>query len=201
MNHDEIRQFLASYENIKERTITIVDFSNVEKWKNSLGWEIGIQELAKLVKHFSYGNQTLRRFYYGSDYGPNEKSNTMIPWSENMIYRADINRFEVVTKRVKYIKNQTNTDVKKCDLDVEMAVDLLKFESNFDQAVIFSGDGDLTYAMQYLYDNYGKTFIVFAARNHVSKEVIDCSKTGVISRILFAEDFDYRLMNKHKHSR
>jgi uncharacterized LabA/DUF88 family protein len=194
MDKDEIREFLSSYDTIKGRTMTIVDFSNVEKWKYSLGWEIGIQELAKLVKHFSYGNQELRRFYYGSDFGPEEKSTAMVPWSKAMIERASMNRFEVVTKRVKYIKNSSGTDIKKCDLDVEMAVDLIRLQESYDQAVVFSGDGDMTYAMQYLHDNFGKKFVVFAARNHVSKEVIDCSIKGVISRILFAEDFDYRLM-------
>ena len=47
----------------KERTIAIVDFGNVEKWKNSLGWIVGIQELGKLVKHFSLGKKFLRRFF------------------------------------------------------------------------------------------------------------------------------------------
>lgn len=192
MNQDEIRKFLEIYELIKERTLVVVDFSNVEKWKNSLGWDIGIQELAMLVKRFSYGNQMLRRFYYGSDYGPDEKATEMIPWSKGMIDRAKMNRFEVVTKRVKYIKN-TGPDIKKCDLDVEMAVDLIRLKDEYDQVVVFSGDGDLTYAMEYLHTTFGKNFVVFAARNHVSKEVIDCSKTHVISRILFAEDFEYRI--------
>jgi uncharacterized LabA/DUF88 family protein len=196
MEKDEIRRFLLNYDSIKYRTISIVDFSNVEKWKHSLGWEIGIQELAKLIKHFSYGDQGLRRFYYGSDFGPYEKTTTMVPWSKKMIERANFNRFEVVSKRVKYIKNASGIDIKKCDLDVEMTVDLIRLQSRYDQAIIFSGDGDLTYAMQYLHENFNKTFVIFAARNHVSKEVIDCSKTGVISRILFAEDFNYRLM-KH----
>lgn len=197
MNQDEIRNFLATYEGIKSRTLVIVDFSNVEKWKESLGWIIGIQELAKLVRHFSFGSQTLRRFYYGSDYGPNEKSTEMITWSKAMIDRANINRFEVVTKRVKYIKN-SGPDIKKCDLDVEMSVDMVRLKDEYDQVVVFSGDGDLTYAMQYLHDCFNKNFIVFAARNHVSKEVIDCSKTGVISRILFAEDFEYRISGQKR---
>jgi uncharacterized LabA/DUF88 family protein len=198
MNRDEIKTFLLKYDLVKSRTLVVIDFSNVEKWKNSLGWDIGIQELANLVRHFSFGSQSLRRFYYGSDFGPSDKSQTLIPWSDGMLKRAKYNRFEVVSKRVKYIKNQSGTDIKKCDLDVEMAVDLIKLKDDYDQAVLFSGDGDLTYAMQYLHDQFNKNFVVFAARNHVSKEVIDCSKTGVISRILFAEDFDYRISARRK---
>lgn len=197
MNRDQIRAFLSSYQEIKDRTIVIVDFSNVEKWKNSLGWDIGIQELASLIKHFSYGNQSLRRFYYGSDYGPSEKNSRLTGWSKMILNKARNNRLEIITKRVKYIKNAGN-DIKKCDLDVEMAVDLIKLKDTYDQAIIFSGDGDLTYVMKYLNEIEGKTFIVFGARDHISKEVIDYSKTDVITRILFAEDFDYRLRMKNR---
>tara|TARA_B100000745_G_scaffold300210_2_gene253261 strand:- start:6894 stop:7490 length:597 start_codon:yes stop_codon:yes gene_type:complete len=196
MDQNQIRTFLATYDHIKDRTLVIVDFSNVEKWRESLSWKVGIQELASLIKHFTYGNRSLRRFYYGSDYGPDDRSSEMVPWSKGLITKAQYNKLEVVTKRVKYIKNNGEQDVKKCDLDVEMAVDLIKLRDEYDQAIVFSGDGDLTYAMKYLHENFGKSFVVFAARNHVSREVIDFSKTDVITRILFAEDFEYRIRGR-----
>ena len=100
MNQAEIKTFLDGYESKRERTIVIVDFSNVEKWKKNLGWKIGIQELSKLVRNFSIGQQYLRRFYYGSDYGPSERSVTLTAWSAEILHRASMNRFAVVTKRV-----------------------------------------------------------------------------------------------------
>ena len=57
MNQSQIRTFLEKYRPQKERTIVIVDFANVEKWKHGLGWQIGIQELANLVKNFSTGQR------------------------------------------------------------------------------------------------------------------------------------------------
>ncbi len=42
MNHLEIKKFLESFETKKNRIIVIVDFGNVEKWKESLGWRVGI---------------------------------------------------------------------------------------------------------------------------------------------------------------
>lgn len=195
MNQDQIRQFLHSFIPKKERTIVIVDFGNVEKWKHSLHWHVGIQELANLVKNFSYGKKFLRRFYYGSDYGQKETSNTMEQWSNGIITRANMNGLEVITKRVKYIHSADNVHgfEKKCDLDVEMAVDLIKERDNYDTIVLFSGDGDLMYAINYLHEKYDKTTIVFGARDHIGREIFDAQKAGAVSNILFAEDFEYRL--------
>ena len=104
----------------RERTIAIVDFGNVDKWEKNLGWRVGIQELTRLVKCFSYGNVELRRFYYGSNYGPKERSQTLTLWSSRVLERAKMNRFEVITKPVKYIHDPSKSDGydKKCDLDV-----------------------------------------------------------------------------------
>lgn len=195
MNPAQIKQFLTKYVPDRERTMVIIDFGNVEKWKHSLGWEIGIQELANLVKNFSYGQRYLRRFYYGSDYGKSEHSLRLDPWSGGMISRARMNGLEVVTKRVKYIHSATNVHgfEKKCDLDVEMAIDLVRERDNYDNIVLFSGDGDLVYALRYLHDSYQKQCFVFGARDHIGREVFDALNDNVISRLFFAEDFEYRL--------
>lgn len=103
MTQEEIKKFFQQRELYRSRTVVIVDFGNVEKWKNSLGWRVGIRELATLAKHFSTGHRFLRRFYYGADYGPNEKSVAMVGWSQGILRTADMNGFEVVKKRVKYI--------------------------------------------------------------------------------------------------
>jgi hypothetical protein len=55
MDHNEIRSFLENFEPRRERTIVIVDYGNVEKWKHSLHWRVGIKELAQLAKSFSIG--------------------------------------------------------------------------------------------------------------------------------------------------
>lgn len=106
-----------------------------------------------------------------------------------------MNRFEIVTKRVKYIHNTNNLSgyEKKCDLDVEVAVDLIKERDNYDTIALFSGDGDLMYAVKYLYDEFGKSCMVFGARDHIGREVFDAKINGYVTDILYAEDFEYRL--------
>ena len=195
MTPDEIKLFLQTREPLRQRTISIVDFGNVEKWKNSLGWMVGIQELALLVKHFSQGSRFLRRFYYGADYGQDDSNTIMVPWSEAILRRANINGFEVINKRVKYIHSVKNVMgfEKKCDLDVDMAIDLIQERNNYDEIVLFSGDGDLVRALKYLKKIYGKKNIVMSARGHIGKEVIEAKANGIVDEILFAEDFEYRL--------
>jgi uncharacterized LabA/DUF88 family protein len=194
MNQIETKTFLASFEGKRARTIVIVDYGNVEKWKNSLGWDVGIRELATLIKNFA-GNRFLRRFYYGSDYGQNERSEILVPWSRKVLETAKYNRFEVVTKRVKYIHDKNNKYGfnKKCDLDVEMAIDLVRERGQYDTIILFSGDGDLMHAIRYLKDKYGKVCYVFGARNHIGREVFDAKVGGYVIDILFVEDFEYRL--------
>ncbi len=195
MNKSEIKSFLEGFANKRERTIVIVDFGNVEKWKYSLSWNVDIKKLGQLVKNFSTSKKYLRRFYYGSDYGKSEKSHTIVPWSGAILQKAKMSGFELVTKRVKYIHDNYNKSgfTKKCDLDVEMAIDLIKERNNYDTIVLFSGDGDLMYAVRYLVDKYEKNCIVFGARDHVGREVYDAKNNGIVDIILYAEDFDYRL--------
>jgi len=195
MNQDEIRTFLDSFKAKTARTIVVVDFGNVDKWQVNLGWRVGIQELARLVRNFAVGNKALRRFYYGADYGPSERSTTLTPWSAGILERADMNRFEVVEKPVKYIHDPTRPTGydKKCDLDVEIAIDLVRLAPEYDDIVLFSGDGDMVYALRYLRDAFGKSSYVFGARGHVGKEVVDATREGVIQRLLYADDFKYRL--------
>jgi len=195
----EIKNFIDSFTSKKERTLVIVDYGNVEKWKNSLGWKVGIKELSQLCKNFSTGKKFLRRFYYGSDYGRNEKSEKLVGWSRSILEKADMNNFEVITKRVKYIHDTSNISgfEKKCDLDVEMAIDLVKERDNYDTIILFSGDGDLMYAVKYLCDEYKKECYVFGARNHVGREVFDMKSSECVEDIFFVEDFEYRLKDAY----
>lgn len=195
MNQQEVKIFLESFSNQKSRIIAVVDYGNVEKWKNSLGWRVGIRELAQLVKHFSQGHRFLRRFYYGADYGSDEHSLFLSDWSDYILTTADMNGFEVVKKRVKYIHSIDNVHgfEKKCDLDVEMTVDLIEEQNNYDTIILFSGDGDLMRAIEYLKKEHGKRCIIMSARGHIGREVLDAKRDGIVDQILFAEDFEYRL--------
>lgn len=195
MNKDQVKIFLDNLSQSKERNIVIVDFANVDRWRDSLGWSIGIKKLGQLMSHISQGKKFLRRFYYGQDFGPKDSSNTQTPWSQKIHMSAQFSGFEIITKRVKYIPDQKYATgfITKCNLDIEMAVDLIREKDNYDTAIIFSGDGDMAYVCNYIHNECSKTIYVFGARDHIGRELIDAKKNGVIKDILFAEDFEYRL--------
>ena len=199
MTPSEIKSFLDEYAPKRERTLVIVDFGNVAKWNVSLKWKVGIQELGNLVKNLSTGNKSLRRFYYGEDCGPTESPDNITKWSKDVLLRAKMNGFDVVQKRVKYIHDTKVGLVAKCDLDVEMAVDLLRLQADYDHIVLFSGDGDLVYALRHLKNTFGKSAGVFYARGHLGKELVEAHQEGIIQKIFHADDFEYRLdMHRHK---
>lgn len=199
MTPDQISEMFEKWKPYKERTLVIIDFANVEKWKESTGWRIGISNLQHVVRNFSSGEKDLRRFYYGSDYGQRENSKKMSKWSEEMTTKAKYSNFQLITKRVKYIHDRgSQKPIRKCDLDVEMAIDMIKMRRKYDRVVLFSGDGDLAYALEYVRNTYQKQVYVFGARDHIGKEMIDAKNSGKIGKLLFAEDFEYRLSMDRK---
>jgi len=192
---EKINEILIDINKTQDRNIVIIDYGNVQKWEEGLRWKIGIKELRKLIKHFTKGKQFLRRFYYGSDFGSKEKSKTLTLWSSMVLNKAKMNAFEIQTKRVKYIpdRNYEAGFIKKCNFDVEISVDLIKESKNYDKIILFSGDGDFGYLLEYLNNKYSKDCIVFGARGHIGKELYDAKDKGIVSDILYAEDFEYRL--------
>ena len=164
-------------------------------WHKSEHEMINLFFSAPLVKHFSQGKRFLRRFYYGSDYGKSDKSNVVTMWSAMILNKARMNNFKIVTKRVKYIrdKNYRTGFVKKCDMDIEMSVDLIEEAKNYDNIILFSGDGDLYYVLKYLKYKYNKKSIIFGSHEHIGKEIYDAKNKNIVDKILYIEDFEYRL--------
>jgi uncharacterized LabA/DUF88 family protein len=195
MNKSDIKNFLSQLSKTIDRNIVIVDFANVDRWQDTLNWPVGIKNLGQLVSYMSKGKKFLRRFYYGEDYGPKDKTKVLTPWSERIKRQAQYSNFEIVSKRVKYIPDEKYETgfIKKCNLDIEMAVDLIKEKDNYDTAIIFSGDGDMAYVCEYIHTEFKKIIYIFGARGHVGKELVDCRKNKVIKDIIFVEDFEYRL--------
>ena len=90
MTKEEIKKLIDSFAGKKDRTLVIIDYGNMEKWKHSLKWSVGIKELSQLCKNFSTGKKFLRRFYYGSDFGKDDKSQRLIDWSRMILDKAKI---------------------------------------------------------------------------------------------------------------
>ena len=164
------------------RVFSFVDFANVNnrfndgnqtwdkqtlKKDESLGADV--KGLKKLVD--CYSHRTL--IYYGQD--PNNLGSVRFTDLLRIVFSDE----NVVTKNLQVIKHyiseadkerqpkpiQTNTrgrkflEIRKCNFDVEMAVDAVRTINHYDTFCLFSGDADFVYLNDYL-RGQGKRVII-----------------------------------------
>jgi uncharacterized LabA/DUF88 family protein len=115
------------------RIAIFVDGSNLFYAAMQLGIEV---DYTKLLQRLTAGSPLLRAFFYTGVDRSNEKQQGFLLWMRRNGYR-------VVTKDLVSLPDGS----KKANLDVEIAVDLLKLTGSYDTAVLVSGDGDLAYAV------------------------------------------------------
>ena len=190
----EIRQFFEDWRPHRDRTIVVVDYSNVRRWRDTLGWDVSIPDLGRMATLFSK-HQSLRRFHCAADFGPKAGSMCLSQHSADLIASAEVCGFGVVAKRVKYIRDPGRPSgyVSKCDLDVDIATDLFAQRDAYDRIVLFSGDGDFVRALTYLHQEYGKESVVVSAVGARAQEIIDAHAASVVSAIIYADDLKLRL--------
>ena len=115
------------------RVAIFIDGLNLFHAALQLGIEI---DYVKLLCRLTKTSRLLRAFFYtGMDSG-NEKQQGFLLWMRRNGYR-------VVTKDMSVIVD----NYKKPNLNVEIAVDMITLAPYYDTAVLVSGDGDLSYAV------------------------------------------------------
>lgn len=115
------------------RVAIFIDGSNLFYAALQLGIEV---DYTKLLQGLTAGSPLLRAFFYTGVDRANEKQQGFLLWMRRNGYR-------VVTKDLVQLPDGS----KKANLDVEIAIDLLKLAGSYDTAVLVSGDGDLAYAV------------------------------------------------------
>jgi uncharacterized LabA/DUF88 family protein len=115
------------------RLAIFVDGTSLFYAASQLGIEI---DYIKLLCQLTDGATLLRAFFYTGVETINEKQQRFLMWMRHHGYR-------VVTKEVV----QQPDGSKKANLDVEIAVDLMKLAPFYDTAVLVSGNGELAYAV------------------------------------------------------
>jgi uncharacterized LabA/DUF88 family protein len=168
------------------RIFTFVDFSNVRNWAKSfwpsenkeyLKKDIDIKKLALFIDHV----KPIKKFFY---YG-HHKEHPYLPLEHDLnikyrqsIYRIDKARDCGFITRTKDIKEINDFDgdgkflgmLRKCNFDIEIAMDMLLKIEKYDTALLWSGDSDFHLLMQYL-KSKKKKVITVCARDFVSKEL------------------------------
>jgi uncharacterized LabA/DUF88 family protein len=167
------------------RIFAFVDFANVRKWAKSfwpkenelcLTREIDIDKLSKIIGYVS----PVKKFFYYGHYRKDESLPSSHP--VNVKHRKSIFRVDKASKagftlRTKEIKEISYVDeegtlgkIRKCNFDIEIAMDMLQKIEKYDTVFLLSGDSDFDILLQYL-KSKGKRIITLCARDFVSREL------------------------------
>lgn len=120
---------------IHEKTALFIDGSNFYAATKLLNMDV---DYAKLHQFFSQDTNLIRAYYYTALPEDQEFSplRPLIDW-------LDYNGFSVVSKLTRgFIDPETGKKRTKGNMDMELALDMLKLAPHIDHAVLFSGDGD-----------------------------------------------------------
>ena len=115
------------------RVAIFIDGSNLFHTALQLGIEI---DYTKLLCYLTREARLLRAFFYTGVDRHNEKQQGFLLWMRRNGYR-------VVTKEVIQLPDGS----RKSNQHVEIAVDMMNLSPYYDTAVLVSGDGELTYAV------------------------------------------------------
>jgi uncharacterized LabA/DUF88 family protein len=142
---------LATEEENRGRVAIFIDGLNLFHAALQLGIEI---DYVKLLCRLTKTSRLLRAFFYtGIDNG-NEKQQGFLLWMRRNGYR-------VVTKDMSVIVD-----------NVEIAVDMITLAPYYDTAILVSGDGDLSYAVNAV-SNFGARIEVIGLQSTTSDHLID----------------------------
>jgi uncharacterized LabA/DUF88 family protein len=115
------------------RLAIFIDGANLFYAAYQLGIEV---DYLKLLCGLTDGASLLRAFFYTGIDPSNEKQKRFLLWMRHHGYR-------VISKEVMQLPDSSF----KTNLDVEIAVDLMALAPFYDTAVLVSGNGELTYAV------------------------------------------------------
>lgn len=180
---------------LRGKTAVFIDWANVYGWRKSLKKEVESRKLFKYLKTYSEVEEI--NFYYGIDRHPKSRQllNSIRKIGFNVISKdvkyipvsLDSSHFKDLAREVKdELKLINNLDVtivekilkildrgvlrRKCDFDMEIALDCFKGLNRYNSYIFFSGDGDFEPLYKFLI-RLKKQVVVIYASGHLGKEV------------------------------
>src|SRR3990167_7982936 len=160
---------------LKGKTAVLIDWANVHGWSSSLKKEVDPQKLFDYLKTYSQIKDI--SLYFGQDKNP--KSEKFLNEMEQIGFRVvtkevkyipvslDTSHFNSLYKEIKEslstVRNLGVNEVekilavlnrkvlrRKCDFDIEIAMDVYKFLDQYNTFTFFSGDGDFAPLLNFL---------------------------------------------------
>jgi len=150
---------------IKGKVYVFIDAANIFYAQRTLKWKVSYE---KLKKYFQRECDVGKMFVYiGTDpHNPKQKK---------CLDMLEINGYIVRTKQIKQIRIAKGVYQWKSNFDVELALDMMDGLSEYDTAVLLSGDSDFALVIIRV-KSHGKRVIVMSAKYHVSRELLERAK-------------------------
>ena len=117
-----------------ERIALFIDGSNLYAAARALGFDVDYKNVLEV---FGERGRIIRAFYYTALIDDQEYSpiRPLVDW-------LDYNGYTLVTKPTKEFVDAAGRRKIKCNMDVEITVDLIEMAPYVDHVYLFSGDGD-----------------------------------------------------------
>ena len=186
MNLDKLKtQFIREHLKIDEsykNIFSFIDFGNVNNWfkKDKQDWDnkliaenekidIDIDKLKDFTELFS----SYTRCYYGKD--PENNGSVSFNYALKRVFgkhnfiSKDLQKIKHYQeskkgKNIKLFKTDKNgknyIEIRKCNFDVEISVDVIKKISQYDTLCLFSGDADFVYLNNFLRKRGKKVILI-----------------------------------------
>ncbi len=126
-----------------ERLAVFIDGANLYASVRTLGFEI---DYGKLLTFFRARGRLIRAYYYTAIFEENtdEKFSPLRP----LVDWLDYNGYSVVTKPAKEYTDANGRRKLKGNMDMELAIDMMRIAPSVDHIVLLSGDGDFRRLVQ-----------------------------------------------------
>jgi uncharacterized LabA/DUF88 family protein len=152
-----------------ERIALFIDGFSVYSIAKSLVFDIDFGKLLKLFTDEEFNTRVLRANYFVSMYDTSTTEENIL---KPMVDWLAFNGYRVVSKTRRDFLDKQGNKRSKTNVNVEMVVDMFDQSEFVDHIVIFSGDGDLRYAIESL-QRRGKRITVVSSKQTETAAVSD----------------------------
>ena len=147
----------------KPATYVFIDAANVFYTSKTLKYKIDFERFYLYLTT----NFNIQKIIYYTGYDPNNKKQL------KFLKKLEEIGFLVRRKPIKII-NARHKRLNKANVDVELAIDALVNQNNFNLMILVSGDSDFAYLIQKIKEADKKVWVI-SARGHIAKELIKVS--------------------------
>ena len=148
-----------------ERCALFIDGSNFHATAKLLNIDI---DYLKLLHFFSSRSTLIRAYYYTALPDPSEQAPL-----RKLIDFLDYNGYIIVSKLTREYTNQLTGEKRtKGNMDIELALDMLKLAPHIDHAVLFSGDGDFCRLLEDVQDMGVRVTVVSSTKTHMLSDAL-----------------------------